>query len=97
MKKALAIISLLLVANCTFAETNFIQQQDINTSLNNQTKQQDNNYKLINNTLKGSVITVPAGESFKAVVTAPISSETAVTGQNVTLALGSDFYYNNNK
>ncbi len=97
MRKALAIISLLLVANCAFAETNFIQQQDINTSLNNQTKQQDNNYKLINNTLKGSVITVPAGESFKAVITAPISSETAVTGQNVTLALGSDFYYNNNK
>ena len=97
MKKILAILSFLLIANCTFAETNFTEQQNANTSLNNQTKQQDNNYKLINNTLKGSVITVPAGESFKAVVTAPISSENAAIGQNVTLALGSDFYYNNNK
>lgn len=61
----------------------------------------DTNYTLgqpINNTtLKGSVVTVPAGETFKAVVTAPISSETAVIGQNVTMALGSDYIYNGNR
>lgn len=49
-----------------------------------------------NGTLKGSVVTVPAGQSVPAVVTTPISSETLTLGQNVTIALGSDFYYNNN-
>lgn len=93
MKKTLAVLTLLLLANNTFANSNFSYEQNIN----NQTVYQENNYKPVNNTLKGSVITVPAGETFKAVVTAPISSETAVTGQNVTLALGSDFYYNNSK
>lgn len=46
--------------------------------------------------LKGSVITVPAGQKFQAVVTTPLSSGSLTLGQNVTLALGSDFYYNNN-
>ncbi len=49
-----------------------------------------------NSTLKGSVITVPAGQSFPAVVTVPLNSANLTLGQNVTLALGSDFYYNNN-
>ncbi len=46
-------------------------------------------------TLQGSVVTVPAGQLVKAVVTTPLNSSTLVLGQNVTLALGSDFYYNN--
>ncbi len=49
-----------------------------------------------NKTLKGSVVTVPAGESFPAVVTTPISSAYLIQGQNVTIALGSDFHYNGN-
>lgn len=49
-----------------------------------------------NGTLKGRVVTVPAGQSFPAVVTTPISSETLTLGQSVTIALGSDFYYNGN-
>lgn len=52
------------------------------------------NYKINENTLKGSVVTVPAGQSFSGVFMAPVSSETAYTGQEITLALGSDFYYN---
>ncbi len=47
-------------------------------------------------TLKGSVVTVPAGQVVKAVVTTPLNSANLSLGQNVTLALGSDFYYNNN-
>ena len=47
-----------------------------------------------NNTLKGSVIMVPAGATVSAVLTAPISSEYTTTGQLVSLALGSDFSYN---
>lgn len=46
--------------------------------------------------LKGSVITVPAGQNISTVTTMPISSANLITGQNVTLALGSDFYYNGN-
>ena len=49
-----------------------------------------------NQTLKGSVVTVPAGQSMPVVVTTPISSANMTTGQTVTVALGSDFYYNGN-
>jgi len=48
-----------------------------------------------NQTLKGSVVTVPAGENISTVVTTPISSENLVLGQAVNLVLGTDFYYNN--
>lgn len=44
-------------------------------------------------TLKNRVVTVPAGNVFKGVFLAPISSETAYTGQEVMIALGTDFYY----
>ena len=47
-----------------------------------------------NNTLKGRVVTVPAGVRFPAVVSAPISSEFLTMGQTVSVTLGSDFYYN---
>lgn len=47
-------------------------------------------------TLKGRVVTVPAGQSFQAVITTPISSATLALGQSITIALGTDFYYNNN-
>ncbi len=45
-------------------------------------------------TLRGSVVTVPAGQNIKAVVTSPISSATMYRGQNVSVVLGTDFYYN---
>lgn len=44
-------------------------------------------------TLKGTVVAVPAGEKISAVVTTPISSENIIVGQNISLALGNDFYY----
>lgn len=49
-----------------------------------------------NEPLRGSVVTVPAGQSMPALVTMPLSSANLTLGQTVTLALGSDFYYNNN-
>ena len=49
-----------------------------------------------NQTLKGRVVTVPAGQTVPAVVTTPISSANLTLGQSVSLALGSDFYYNGN-
>lgn len=44
--------------------------------------------------LKGYVVTVPAGQNLTAVSTSAISSETAAAGQAYTIALASDFYYN---
>ena len=45
------------------------------------------------NTLKGSVVMVPAGATVSAVLTTPISSEYTTVGQTVNLAIGSDFKY----
>lgn len=45
-------------------------------------------------TLKGRVVTVPAGTTLSTTVTMPISSEFLVLGQPVNITLGSDFYYN---
>ena len=86
MKKFLVISALLVTTGSAFANANYSYEQPA----------EPNNYSITNTTLKGSVVTVPAGETFRAVVTAPISSETAVIGQNVTMALGSDYYYNGN-
>ena len=47
-------------------------------------------------TLKNSIVTVPAGECFRGVFLAPVSSALAYTGQEISLAISKDFYYNNN-
>ena len=86
MKRIIILSALLLSANCSY------QQNASNTGFQPNYYAEDS-YKLNNNTLKGSVVTVPAGQSFKAVLMAPISSETAYNGQTITLALNSDFYY----
>ncbi len=86
MKNFLVIVALLVATSCAYANANYSFEHPL----------EPHNYNVNNTTLKGSVVSVPAGETFKAVVTAPISSETAVTGQNVTLALGSDYYFNGN-
>ncbi len=96
MKKIIAILILAASTQCVFAAQNFSYQQNT-TAPGYQPNYYNNNYKINNNTLKGSVVTVPAGQTFTAVVTTPVSSETAVVGQNLTLALGSDFYYNGNR
>ena len=44
---------------------------------------------------KGAVITVPEGQVLRAIVTTPLSSNCLSLGQNVTMVLGEDFYYNN--
>ena len=45
--------------------------------------------------LQGNVVMVPAGASFKVMLTTPISSQYATTGQPVSFALNDDFYYDN--
>ena len=97
MKKLIILTALLFCANSTFAASNFSYQQNAVTPTYQPTYYNSDSFKLNNNTLKGSVITVPAGQTFRSVLMAPISSETAYAGQTITLALNSDFYYNGNR
>ena len=87
--------ALVLSAGISYAAPNYNAQQNSESPL-----YQQNHYPTQtlngNQTLKGSVVTVPAGQSMPVVVTTPISSANMTTGQTVTVALGSDFYYNGN-
>ena len=86
---------LLISAFCTpaFSKSNFTyetqQAQPASTY-----QQQPLNYNP-NQPLQGSVVMVPAGATMSATMTTPISSESAFTGQVVSMALHKDFYYNN--
>lgn len=97
MKKLFILTALLISANCALAAPNYTYQQNTPAPSYQPEYYNSQNYQINNNTLKGSVVTVPAGQTFKAAVTTPVSSETAAVGQNVTLALYSDFYYNGNR
>ena len=97
MKKVLLVAALLVItANTVFAAQNYSYQQEAIVPAYNSDVYTQNSYKVDNNTLKGRIVTVPAGQEFRAVLTTPVSSETAVSGQTVTMALNSDFYYNGN-
>lgn len=96
-KFALLILASVVGANVSFAAGNYSYQQN---SMPVQPQYQGNYYPSNQNyggkqqTLKGRVVTVPAGIQFPAVVSAPISSEYLTMGQPVCVNLGSDFYYN---
>ncbi len=94
MKKYLVVaVMTVICANCGFAAPNYSLLPD-QTSYQQPSYYENNSYQVSNNTLKGRVVTVPAGQTFRAIVTSPISTETAVVGQTVTLVLGTDFFYN---
>ena len=90
----IAMLSVLLSGTVVWAGQNFNYTTTNPAPSYNSDYYAPESYKLNDTTLKGSVITVPAGEHFDGVFMAPISSETAYTGQNISLALRSDFYYN---
>ena len=94
-KSGLVLTAMVLTSGIAFAAPNFGYSQHNPAPL-----YQQNYYPAQtvsgNQTLKGSVVTVPAGQKIPAVVTTPLSSANLTLGQNVTLALGSDFYYNGN-
>lgn len=96
MKKiGFVLTAMILTTGMAYAAQNFDVQQNSEVPLY-QEKYYPSQTVKGNQTLKGSVVTVPAGQNMPVVVTTPISSETMTTGQNVTVALGSDFYYNGN-
>ena len=78
MKKFIAVIVLSALSGCVFAA------QSANTSSVPAQATQ---------TLKNRIVTVPAGNSFRGVFLASLSSLTAYAGQEVTVALVRDFYY----
>ena len=47
-----------------------------------------------NRTMTGSVMTVPTGESFEAVLQSSISSESLANGDTIAATLSTDWYYN---
>ena len=96
MKKILLTALLLAGVNTAFAAANYSYQQEAVVPAYNSDAYSQETYRVENNTLKGRIVTVPAGQEFRAVLTTPVSSETAVAGQTVTMALNSDFYYNGN-
>ena len=96
MKKLLLVMIMALSVNSVFAAQNYSYQQESVAPTYNQNLYPQENYNLNNNTLKGRIVTVPAGQEFRAVLTTPISSQTAILGQTVTMALNSDFYFNGN-
>ena len=81
-------------ADSAFGAANYNYQNSVpQTYLQNYAQQPI--YYNNNEPLKGSVITVPAGESISAVLTTELSSATANTGDSVNLVLTGDYVYNN--
>ena len=97
MKKKLISAIIVGCAGVAFAAPNYSFNQGVPTPTYQPAYYSNETFQVNNNTLKGRVVTVPAGQTFKAVVTSPVSSETATQGQSVTVALGSDFYYNGDR
>ena len=83
MKKnlSLILISAFLMTNASFAATNFNYDSE--------------NQNYTGKPLKGYLVSVPAGSVVPIVTTRELASNTLTQGQMVQLALGSDFYYNN--
>lgn len=90
---------LTLTGSMVFAAPNYNYTENQAAPAFQPTYYTQENYSLQNannGTLKGRIVTVPAGEEFRSIVTTPLSSATLSLGQSVSLALGSDFYYNGN-
>ncbi len=97
MKRYMNILITALVMSCgaAMADSNYNYTQNMTAPAHQPTYYAQPKMSP-NQPLRGSVVTVPAGQAMPAVVTMPLNSANLTLGQNVTVALGSDFYYNNN-
>lgn len=95
-KKSIVLGMILLAGSVVYSAGNYEYTQNAQAPLYQPAYYQQNNYNINNRTLHGSVAVVPAGQTVKTVVTTPLSSQNLSVGQTVTLALGSDFYYDSN-
>ena len=93
-KKLTALMFMLstLSLNLCYAGANFSYEPAQPQSYNHGVAQPSAQYPQ-NNTLRGSVIMVPAGTAINAKLTAELSSETAYAGAPVSMVLNSDFVY----
>jgi len=94
-KISLVLLASFLSMNISMAASNYTYNSGAKTPQYQQnyysgTQQYSSNKQ----TLKGHVVTVPAGQNITAVSTTQISSSNAYTGQVYSIALASDFYYN---
>lgn len=96
LTKNLSLLMLISIAstNISLAKSNFQYQPGAQPQYQGSYYPAGNQNYTQGQTLKGRVVTVPAGAQFPAVVSTPISSEFLTIGQPVNLTLGSDFYYN---
>lgn len=91
---ALTLITATCGMNSVFASTNFsYQSNQVQPVTNSQYYQQPLQYN--NQPLQGNISVVPAGATMPATLTTALSSATVQTGQQVSVYLSSDFYYNN--
>ena len=84
----------MLTMNVTYAGANYSYSQPVQNMSTEKSYYNEAPQYATNNTLKGRVVTVPAGQTFPALTTAPISSSSAYLGQVCSITLGQDFYYN---
>lgn len=91
MKKAIIASMIIMTGSMGFSASNYSYEAPSPAVPQTISEEQ---YKINGNTLKGSVVVVPAGQTFKARFTAPIDSATATTGQDITMVLGTDYIYN---
>lgn len=80
-KISFVLISAFLMTNASFATTNYSYESEFQTK--------------IDKPLKSNIISVPAGSVVSALAMSELSSEFLTHGQVVQMALGSNFYFNN--
>ena len=91
---ALCLVISALSLNTTYAKSNFSYSQAQTPAVSQSQYNYNQPVAYNNQPLRGSVVSVPAGSTFSANLTTPISSAEASVGQSVYMVLGSDFYYN---
>lgn len=97
MKKILLAVICVALSCSTVLSNENIEPENNSTSSNYNTNYKDSSYNFDPKTLKNSIVTVPAGLTFRGVFLSPVSSETAFSGQDVSLALTNDFYCKDKK
>ncbi len=93
-KISLALLASLLVMNVSFAASNYSYKSGAQAPQYEQNYYSQTTQYPVNNTLKGRVVTVPAGQNISVVTSTGISSASAYLGQPFSMALATDFYYN---
>ena len=93
-KLCLIIAASIMSVNVSFAASNYSYHEGAIAPQYQQNYYNNESQYPVNNTLKGRVVSVPAGQVFTAVTTTELSSANSYVGQMCSINLASDFYYN---